>query len=315
MASIRKRGNKWQVQVRSRKAGSLGKSFHRKADAQKWALEQETLIQTGRFNKTNIHELTLKDLMSAYARRVTPSKRGAPQELRRLKRLLRDNTIMCCPLPDADPPLFAQFRDKRLGDGVRACQYDLALIRHAWNIARIEWGWPLNDNPIALIRIPKGNPPRERRLKPGEYEALQHAGRKTRTWYLWPVIDIAIETAMRRSEILNLTWKHVDWERKRALIPLAKNGRSRWVPLSKVALAHLDRAPRTSDHIFPITAVALRQSWERLCKRAHIEDLTFHDLRHEGISRLFESGLSIPQVMRISGHRTASQLFRYIQLR
>ena len=84
MASIRKRGNKWQVQVRSRKAGSLGKSFHRKADAQKWALEQETLVQTGRFNETNIHELTLKDLMSAYARRVTPFKRGAPQELRRL---------------------------------------------------------------------------------------------------------------------------------------------------------------------------------------------------------------------------------------
>ena len=76
--------------MRSRKAGSLGKSFHRKADAQKWALELETFIQTDRFNKTNIHELTFRDLMSAYARRVTPSKRGAPQELRRLKRLVRE---------------------------------------------------------------------------------------------------------------------------------------------------------------------------------------------------------------------------------
>ena len=314
MASIRKRGNKWQVQVRSRKAGSLGKSFHRKADAQKWALEQETLIQTSQFKKTNIQNLTLKDLMAAYARRVTPSKRGAAQESCRLKRLLREDTIMRCPLPDAEPPIFAQFRDKRLKDGVRACQYDLALIRHAWNIARIEWGWSLKDNPIAFIRIPKSNPPRERRLRPGEYEALRHAGRKTRSWYLWPVIDIAIETAMRRSEILNIEWKHIDWKNKRVLIPLAKNGRSRWVPLSEVALAHFNQAPRTSDHIFPITAVALRQSWERLRKRAHIEDLTFHDLRHEGISRLFESGLSIPQVMMISGHRTASQLFRYIQV-
>ena len=77
----------------------------------------------------------------------------------------------------------------------------------------------------------------------------------------------------------------------------------------------LERLPKEQNRVFPITDVAVRQSWDRLRNRAGIEDLKFHDLRHEGISRQFESGLSIPQVMAISGHQTASQLFRYIQLK
>ena len=69
-----------------------------------------------------------------------------------------------------------------------------------------------------------------------------------------------------------------------------------------------------NERVFPITDIAVRQSWDRLRRRAGKTDLTFHDLRHEAISRQFESGLNIPEVMRISGHQTAGQLFRYIQL-
>ena len=63
-----------------------------------------------------------------------------------------------------------------------------------------------------------------------------------------------------------------------------------------------------------VTDIAFRQAWDRLRHRADITDLTFHDLRHEAISRLFESGLKIHEVMAISGHKTASQLFRYVQI-
>jgi integrase len=119
---------------------------------------------------------------------------------------------------------------------------------------------------------------------------------------------------MRRGEILGLEWTNIDWNKQRALLPITKNGRSRWVPLSQLALEHIEQAPRTADRVFPITDIASRQAWDRLRKRAGITDLTFHDLRHESISRKFESGMNIPQVMAISGHQTASQLFRYIQL-
>ena len=172
MASIRKKNGRWQAQVRSRVHGSISKTFHKKADAEYWAKEQEALMQSGQWQKPGLHNLTIGDMIEEYARRVTPQKRGKDTELRRLKRLLVEKPLMSVLLKEAHPPIFASFRDRRLGDGVRACQYDLVLLRHAWNMARIEWGWPIGDNPLTLIRMPKNNPPRERRLKPGEYELL-----------------------------------------------------------------------------------------------------------------------------------------------
>ena len=314
MASFRKRSNLWQAQVRSKHIGSISKSFHKKSEAQKWAKEQEVLMQSGQWSRVNQSSLTLHDLMTKYKNEITPKKRGHEVEDRRLRRLLREKEIMKVPLKRLLPHILASFRDRRLKDGVRACQYDLVLIRHAWNIALIEWGWNIGDNPTQKIRLPKNNPPRERRLKPGEYERLKKASSHTKVWYLWPIIEFAIETGMRRSEILNMKWEHLGIDNKRVLLPMTKNGSSRWVPLSEKAIKILKNVPSSTDHVFPITDVALRQSWERLRNRANLIDFTFHDLRHEAISRMFEKGLNVPEVASISGHKTASQLFRYVQV-
>ena len=314
MASFRKRNNLWQAQVRSKYIGSISKSFHSKSDAQKWAKEQEVLMQCGQWSRSKEQSFTLHSLITRYKNEITPKKRGHEVEDRRLRRLLREKEIMKVPLKRLLPHILASFRDKRLKDGVRACQYDLVLIRHAWNIACIEWGWDLGDNPVEKIRLPKNNPPRERRLKPGEYERLKIASSETKVWYLWPIIDFAIETGMRRSEILNMKWEHLGLDKKRVLLPMTKNGSSRWVPLSKKAIKILKDIPRSTDHVFPMTDVALRQSWERLRNRANLIDFTFHDLRHEAISRMFEKGLNVPEVASISGHKTVSQLFRYVQV-
>ena len=314
MASFRKRSNLWQAQVRSKHVGSISKSFHKKSEAQKWAKEQEVLMQSGQWSRVNESSFTLDDLMTKYKHEITPKKRGYEVEDRRLRRLLKEKEIMKVPLERLLPPILASFRDRRLKDGVRACQYDLVLIRHAWNIALIEWGWNIGDNPTQKIRLPKNNPPRERRFKPGEYERLRKASSETKVWYLWPIIDFAIETGMRRSEILNMKWEHLGLDKKRVLLPMTKNGSSRWVPLSDKAIKILNNVPRSTDHVFPVTDVALRQSWERLRNRANLIDFTFHDLRHEAISRMFEKGLNVPEVASISGHKTASQLFRYVQV-
>lgn len=313
MASFRKRNGLWQVQVRRIHAGATSKSFHRKSDADRWATQQEALMQTGQWEKNKSSDYTIKDMLDRYLAEVTPAKRGKDAEARRLKRLLGDKRLMSHRLDKAVPHIFATFRDQRLQDGVRACQYDLVLLRHAWNIARIEWGWLIGDNPLTLIRMPKNNPPRERRLKVGEYERLEEAAKASRSWYLWPIVVIAIETGMRRSEILSLRWEHVNEDKKSAFLPMTKNGTSRRVPLNDKALEMLLSIKNTSDIPFPITDIAFRQAWDRLRHRADINDLTFHDLRHEAISRLFESGLKIHEVMAISGHKTASQLFRYVQ--
>ena len=122
---------------------------------------------------------------------------------------------------------------------------------------------------------------------------------------------------MRRSEILDLTWKDTSLEQQLAYLPLTKNGTSREVPLSTKAVDVLrDQESRQDTPIpFPVNANAFRLAWERLRKRADLCDLRFHDLRHEAISRFFEMGLSIPEVAVISGHKDARMLFRYTHLR
>ena len=315
MASIRKRNGFWQAQVRSRKLGSTSKSFHKKSDAVAWAKVQEAMMQTGEWKPKDKRYSTIRDLIRTYLMKVTPNKKGAVPETRRLNRLLKETSLMQIKLDEVQPHHFASFRDKRLKDGNRACQYDLVLLRAAWNTARIEWGWELRDNPLKLIRFPTSNPPRERRLKQGEYERLMAACTYTKVWYLWPMIEIAIATCMRRGEILSLEWKHIDFERSRALLPTTKNGRSRWVPLSPKVRSVLERLPKEDERVFPITEVAVRQSWDRLRRRAGITDLTFHDLRHEVTSRLFELGLGLMEVASITGHKDLRMLRRYTHLR
>ena len=144
--------------------------------------------------------------------------------------------------------------------------------------------------------------------------AKQVAAVKPRSWYVWPVVVLAIETAMRPGEILGLRWEHIDLDHRTAFLPMTKNGRSRQVPLSEATIEQLSKVPKDTELPFPITDVAVRQAWDRLRVRAGIHDLTFHDLRHEAISRMFDNGMKIHEVMAISGHRTAGQLFRYVQV-
>ena len=122
MPSIRKRNGLWQAQVRKRNTGSISKSFHRKSDATKWALQQEITLQSGSLISKQRDDHTLNCLMNRYLEEVTPHKRGKEQEGRHIKRLRNDNKLMRTFLRAARPPVFASFRDTRIHDGVRACQ-------------------------------------------------------------------------------------------------------------------------------------------------------------------------------------------------
>jgi len=160
---------------------------------------------------------------------------------------------------------------------------------------------------------------RQRRLRKGELDRLLEAGKKTRNPLIVPIIMFALETAMRRGEILALRVRDVDLERHSATVRESKNGYSRTIPLSSAAVTLLTDAiacmgndeKAKNGRLFPITPIALRLAWDRLTRRAEIEDLNFHDLRHEAISRLFELGLTVPEVASISGHRDMRMLFRH----
>ena len=121
---------------------------------------------------------------------------------------------------------------------------------------------------------------------------------------------------MRRGEILSLRWCDVDLEQRLLTLRETKTGRPRTLPLTGRAAAMLRaQEGRHPEKVFPDSANALRLAWQRLIKRSKIKGLTFHDLRHEAVSRLFEKGLSMPEVALISGHRDPRMLFRYTHLK
>ena len=313
MGSIRKRSGKYQAQVRREGVKPVSKTFLTKKDAEIWVRGIEARIDVGEVNVAMPKLLTLRDLLVRYADEITPQKKGKPQELRRISRLLNDR-ISDIKLSKLSSARIAEFRDRRMKDGVRAAQIDLILIRHSIKIARIEWGLELPTNPVEGVRIPNGVMRRTRRLESGEYEALLRAAARCTNPFIWPIVDFAIQTAMRRSEILSLQWDNLDLETRIAILPDTKNGSKRHVPLTTKAFKVLNGLERTSERVFPITDYSIRHGWDRLVKRAGILDLRFHDLRHEAVSRLFEMGLSVPEVAAISGHKDFRMLSSYTHI-
>jgi integrase len=192
---------------------------------------------------------------------------------------------------------------------------ELAILSHAINTARREWGVHI-ANPIEGIQRPKLNRPRERRLSAEEDARLLHElGSTTRNPWIKPIVEFAIEAGMRRGEILSLTWNNVDLQRRVVRLLDTKNGEGRSVPLTLKATALISALPRSIDgRVFATTEEALKQAFERAVERARIDDLHFHDLRHEAISRLFERGLNVMEVALISGHKTLQMLKRYTHL-
>ena len=315
MATLRKRVNKWQAIVRHQSIGTTAKSFSSKSLALKWSLAQEQAIESGAFGRVSPSKVTLGELLKRYLDIITPSKRGADVERRRLKRLIGDD-ISSYQLDRLSSQVIAKFRDRRLLDGRRTCQYDLILIRHCIKLAINEWGLMLSSNPVDKVKLPPSSRSRDRRLNTGEFDRLEKAARLTQNPHIWPVVVFAIETGMRRGEILGITWECVDFDSRTVHLPITKNGSSRDVPLSSKATQILkEQNERQLPCPFPVTDNAFRLAWDRLRSRADLGDLRFHDLRHEAISRFFEMGLSMPEVALISGHKDPRMLFRYTHIK
>ena len=313
MGNIRKRHGKFQAQVRREGITPIYKTFTNKKDAVVWVRGIEARIDAGETNVSAPKATTLVDLLTRYSQEVTPTKKGCKAEQRRLSRLLRDS-IAITPLSKLTSARLAEFRDRRVHDGVRAAQYDLILIKHCIKIARLEWGVPMPNNPVDAVRIPNGIKRRERRLRDGEYVALMQAAKSCKNTLIWPMVDFAIETGMRRSEILSLRWEHLSDQQRMASLHDTKNGSKRDVPLTLKAAQVIANLPTHTVNIFPTSDYAVRHAWDRLVRRAGIEDLRFHDLRHEAVSRFFEMGLNVPEVALISGHKDYRMLAPYTHM-
>ncbi len=310
MGSIRRRNGRYQAQIRRQGVKNITKTFSTKKDAKVWVRGIEARIDAGDLNIAAPKAVTLGDLLQRYCKEVTVHKKGQPQEERRISRLLRDpiTKVLLANLTSAQ---LATFRDKRMLDGVRATQIDLVIVRHCLNLAKREWGVTLPSNPVNEIKIPNGVKHRSRRLMGGEYDRLKKASSLSKNPDFWPMVEFALETAMRKGEILSLQWENIYLDKCIADLKDTKNGNQRSVPLSPKAINILSSFPSSEGYVFKTSDGAIRHAWKRLVRKAGIDDLRFHDLRHEAISRLFEKGLNISEVSTVSGHKDPRMLFKY----
>jgi integrase len=212
----------------------------------------------------------------------------------------------------------------------QTCGNYFSHLSNIFTVARPAWGYPLSrqqfDDAVTVAKklglIRKGNE-RDRRPTLEELDKLmEHFGRvrdhRPSSIHMQKIVAFALFSTRRQEEITLLRWD--DLEEDRILIrdmkhPGDKRGNNVYCELPPEALAIIRSMPRDDQPIFPCSTDAISTAFTRACKILGIEDLWFHDLRHEGISRLFEVGRTIPQVAAVSGHRSWTSLKRYTHIR
>ena len=162
-----------------------------------------------------------------------------------------------------------------------------------------------------MVAKPKLNKPRDRRVCADDIDTLMHTLRETKVSYLKPLILIALETGLRQGELIKLLWEGVDLDSRLLKVRDTNNGEDRFIPLSNKSLSILQSLPRLGESLFNARHSSLQNACKRLIKRSCINNLDFHDLRHQAISRFIERGLTFPEAASISGHKAQSMLLRY----
>lgn len=294
-------------------------------DALAWATQLEAEAdRVGMVGDARLaHRVTLADVLLRYRDQCSPGKRGAQSERARLASMAR-GALGQCTLARLSTSAVATYRDTRLTRVAPATVVrELSVMQVTIETARREWGIPLPLNPVSLVRRPSVRNERKRRLNPGEEARLVAAANATRSDWIAPLIFFAIETGMRRSELLALRWADVDVTTRIANVRDSKNGESRDIPLTlrAIQIANLLRqnaandgelGPPDGESVFPLAASAVRSAFERVRAKAGLKDLRFHDLRREGTTRMIERGLNLIEASSVSGHRDLRMLQRYV---
>jgi len=285
----------------------------------RWATQTEEEIDKGLYaSRTEAERTSLREALSRYKKEVSAHKKSRAGEAWTIRQWqaskLANRSIASIRGKDV-----AEFIEERRasGHGPNTIRLLLALLSHLYTVAASSWGMESLRNPVPLARTARPKLPRgrERRLQDGEEEKLLTAA-SDYGGEIQHLIPWAIETAMRRGEIAAMRWEHLDKKNRVLRIPEAKNGEARTVPLSAKAMQVLESLPRQiNGKVWSMRDMSISHAFVRVCKRADIEGLRFHDLRHEATSRLFEKGLNPMEVLAITGHKTLQMLKRYTHLR
>ncbi len=334
MAYFRRRSGAWEASIEKKGFPRISRTFDTKGEAETWAATVESEISRGVFvSRKESENTTLSEALDRYISEILPHKKQLRRETNRANALKRW-PISKRSLAQIQGKDIAAFRDERVksGGSANTVRLDLALLSHLFTIAVKEWGMAGLVNPVMQIRKPKLPQGRDRRLLPGELDRILSASESP---VLSDLVRFAIETAMRRSEIAEMTWQMVNLKKRTVTLLITKNGEKRIVPLSSEAVRILYNLPRKIDgEVWGMEPDSITQAFNRAVSRARatyekeceekeekpnpsfLIDLIFHDLRHEATSRFFEGGrFNVMEVAAITGHKTLQMLKRYTHLK
>lgn len=309
------------------------RTFDRRSQANAWLKKREKEIDVAGDDLSSIRSsgTTLADAIDKYtSESIKEIGRTKAQVLDSIKEEYDIAAIECSEIGSADIVAFAQeLVQTRQPSTVSNYMSHLAAV---FAIARPAWNIPLDQSAMDdafkvcnRLGITGKSIPRNRRPKRDELDALldmfeQKHARRPKSIPMHKVIGFALFSTRRQEEITRIAWDKLDAEGQRVFItnmkhPGDKVGNDIWCDLPEPALRIALSMPRSKEMVFPFNTDSISAAFTRTCKVLGIEDLHFHDLRHEGVSRLFEMGMTIPRVAAVSGHRSWSSLQRYTHIR
>ena len=214
-------------------------------------------------------------------------------------------------LTEIGPEMVEKYKAKRINDGVSPAttNREVSILKTMFNKA-VEWD-RIEINPISKVkkfREPNG---RERILSDDEMRRLVEGA----SGHLKAVLIIALNTGMRRSEILSLKWRDVNFGQQSIYIADSKSGRCRKVPMNGMVIETLREFTRSPEFIFMNGGTEhikdVKTAFHSACRRAEINGVRFHDLRHTAASKMIEAGADVVSVSKILGHADLRMTLRY----
>jgi integrase len=291
-----------------------------KQDAEKWARSIENEIDRKTYINNNLAKKTqFKDILQQYLKDVIPNMRSSKEAAIRLKKLMQ-HPIAKYNMAELSPKLIADYRDERLKlNKPNTVIRELAVLSSIINYARREWGLNI-INPVSMIKKPRSAEGRNRTLSDEEVNKIIYILKNTRGTfhnnYMALLVEFALETAMRRGELLSLHWTNIDFIKRTAYLKITKNGSSRFVPLSTEAINILNQMPRDiSGKVFPLKANTVSMGFIKAVRRSMVEDFHFHDLRHMALTKLSNKFTNVLELAAISGHKELKMLQRYVHFK
>ncbi|TFY95938.1 site-specific integrase [Pseudomonas nabeulensis] len=331
----------YTAQIRINRDGKTvyqeSQTFDRKQVAQAWIKRRETeLAQPGAIERANRKGVTIKKMIEQYLdeyEKIRPLGKTKSATLSAIKETwlgeLDDAALNSQKLVE-----YAQWRMSEEGGGVQAQTVgnDLSHLGAVLSVARPAWGYEVDPHAMpdarkVLRKLGMVSKSKERNRRPtldeldklmGHFFEMQK--RRPDSIHMPKMIAFALFSTRRQEEITRIRWDDLDCTRQAVLVRDMKNpgqkiGNDVWCHLPDEAWAILQSMPKIEREIFPYNAKSVSASFTRACPLLGIEDLHFHDLRHEGVSRLFEMDWDIPRVSSVSGHRDWNSLRRYTHLR